>query len=80
MDFLVVIECERKFSIISKILDFYGKASLVVMGTHQIVMLLLGIPIKMNYLRNIVYCIMVLLAEIPVVLIVNKIRHYREGK
>lgn len=78
--FLVAIVCERKFSIVSKVLDFYGKASLVVMGTHQIIMLLLTVPIKKNYWINVAYCIMVLVAEIPVIIIVNKIKHCRKGK
>ena len=44
--FLVAIVCERNFSITCKVLDFYGKSSLVVMGTHQVLMILLAIPIK----------------------------------
>ncbi|WP_278885438.1 MULTISPECIES: hypothetical protein [Bacillota] len=47
---------EKKFRSISQILDFYGKNSLVVMGTHQVIMLICSIPVKLGYLWNVLYC------------------------
>lgn len=78
--FLVAIVCERNFSITCKVLDFYGKSSLVIMGTHQVLMILLAIPIKMNYGLNIVFCIIILVVEIPIILIVNRVEFCRKGK
>ncbi|MEJ8787489.1 hypothetical protein [Dorea sp. ICN-14282] len=47
--FLVALVFEKNCSIIAKVLEFYGKSSLIVMGTHQVIMLLLAIPIKKDY-------------------------------
>lgn len=74
--FLVAMFIEKYHSAIVKIVEFYGKSSMVVMGTHQVLMLILMIPIKMNYWLNFVYCIVVLLVEIPVIFLINKIKNY----
>lgn len=78
--FLVALVFEKNCSIIAKVLEFYGKSSLIVMGTHQVIMLLLAIPIKKDYWLNFVYCIIVLMVEIPILLIVNKVKSRRKGK
>lgn len=74
--FFVAMFIEKYHSAIVKIVEFYGKSSMVVMGTHQVLMLILMIPIKMNYWLNFVYCIVVLLVEIPVIFLINKIKNY----
>ncbi len=78
--FLVAMIIEKNCLAITKIIGFYGKASLSVMGTHQVIMLMLMMPIKRNYWSNFVYCIVVLLAEIPVIFLINKIENYGKGK
>lgn len=66
---------------VARVVDFYGRSTMIVMGTHQVIMLILMIPIKMNYGLNIVYCIVVLLAEIPMIFLINKIKSYgKESK
>lgn len=59
---------------LKNIVAFYGKESLVIMGTHQIIILVLCIPISNSILLNIVFCIAVLLVEIPVIYLLKKIR------
>ncbi|MFR5057632.1 acyltransferase family protein [Faecalimonas umbilicata] len=79
--FIVAMSIEKSHAAIVRIVEFYGKSSMIVMGTHQVIMLILMIPIKMNYWLNFVYCIVVLLAEIPVIFLVNKIKSYgKESK
>jgi fucose 4-O-acetylase-like acetyltransferase len=63
-------------NLIAKILNFYGTESLNIMGTHQILMLIMFIPIKNNYLLNVLFCILILIAEIPVVFLIRKIKKY----
>lgn len=71
---LIVKVYELIFMIISKRVDFYGKASRIIMETHQIVMLLLRIPIKENYCWNLIYCAIVLIVELPIIIILNKVK------
>lgn len=65
---------EEKFHIISLMLEFYGKNSLIVMGTHQVIMMICNIPVIQGYLWNLVCCVVVLLVEIPVIIFVKKMR------
>ena len=79
--FIVAMFIEKSRLAVARIVDFYGKSTMIVMGTHQVIMLILMIPIKMNYWLNFVYCIIVSLAEIPVILLMNKIKSYgKEAK
>lgn len=65
---------EEKFHIISLMLEFYGKNSLIVMGTHQVIMMICNIPVIQGYLWNLVCCVVVLLVEIPVIIFIKKMR------
>lgn len=59
---------------IRRMLMFFGKHSLEIMGTHQVVMIILFIPIVNNYFLNLCLCAAVIAAEVPVVLIIDKIK------
>ena len=54
------------------ILEYYGKNSLVVLGTHQIIMLILKVPIKNNFILNILFCCLIMIFEIPIIYLINK--------
>lgn len=59
---------------LKNILVFYGKQSLVIMGTHQVIMMVLRIPISNSIWLNIAFCIVVLLVEIPVIYLIKGLR------
>ena len=63
-----------------KALSFYGKNSLTIMGTHQILMLVLFIPIVKNYLLNVVFTLLILAVEFPIILIQNKLKKRKRAK
>ena len=64
------------FKTLKNVITFYGKESLVIMGTHQVIMMLLHVPISKSIWLNIVFCIAVLLAEIPVIHLIKKLRNF----
>ncbi|MCQ2420445.1 MAG: acyltransferase family protein [Clostridia bacterium] len=53
---------------------FFGKETLVILGTHQLLMLLLQIPVSDLLLMNILYCAIILIIEIPIVFLIRQIR------
>ena len=63
-----------------KALSFYGKNSLTIMGTHQILMLVLFIPIEKNYFLNIVFALLILAVEFPIIFIQNKLKKRKRAK
>lgn len=68
--FVVKINCNA----LKEIIAFYGKESLIIMGTHQVIMLVLRIPNSNSIWLNIVFCVVVLLAELPVIYWVKRLR------
>lgn len=79
--FIVAMFSEKSRLKVARVVDFYGKSTMIVMGTHQVIMLILMIPIKINYGLNIIYCIAVLFVEIPIIFLINKIKSYgKEAK
>jgi fucose 4-O-acetylase-like acetyltransferase len=69
----LVIDILNSSNYLHKILTFFGLHSLNIMGTHQILQLILFIPIPNNYLLNIAFCILILIAELPIIFIIKKI-------
>lgn len=55
-------------------LTFFGKNSLIIMGTHQIIMLIIRCPISDRFLINLLLCLLILFIEIPVIILINKIK------
>lgn len=78
--FIVGMFIEKSRLKVARVIEFYGKSTMIVMGTHQVIMLILMIPIKTNYWLNIVCCIFVLLTEIPVIYLINKIKVMGDSK
>lgn len=56
------------------VLKYFGNNSLIVLGTHQVLMLVCRIPVKEGYLWNIFWCIAVLVLEVPVICAITKLR------
>lgn len=69
----VVLDRIKKVRI-EKALAFFGIHSLTVMGTHQVIMLLLRIPISESLFMNVLFCFLIMLIEIPVCLFVYKLK------
>ena len=79
--FLLIAEVERLGIEWGKgILQYYGKNSLIVMGTHQAIMMGLRIPIQESFMWNVVLCSLILAAEIPVIWLVHKIKNAGKGR
>lgn len=57
-----------------KIFEFFGSETLIVMGTHQVFMILLGIPIKESVLLNMMFCVIIMVLEVPCIIFVRKMR------
>lgn len=65
---------KTSFKTLKNVITFYGKESLIIMGTHQVIMMVLRIPTSNSIGLNIVFCIAVLLAEIPIIHLIKKLR------
>lgn len=75
MLFAICVYLEKtSFKTLKNVITFYGKESLIIMGSHQVIMLVLPIPISNTIWLNIVFCIAVLLAELQVIHLIKKLR------
>ena len=63
-----------------KALSYFGKNSLTIMGTHQILMLVLFIPMVKNYLLNMLFAVIILVISFPIIFIQNKLKRWRRTK
>ncbi len=66
--------CLEKIKWINSVFAFFGCNSLIVMGTHQILMLLLFIPIKGNVFLNALNCVILLLIESLLIFLIQYIK------
>ena len=64
--------------ICKKIFCFFGRESLIVMGTHQALMILLHIPIKESVLLNLMFFAIIMVSEVPCVFLIRKMRSIKE--
>ena len=66
-----------KLSYCKEIFLFFGRNSLIVMGTHQVLMLLLHIPNQNELGLSVIFCIIVMVMEIPCIFGINSIKNFK---
>lgn len=67
----------------NKLLLFYGKNSLIILGTHGVVLSIIGDLLKVNfenYIMGIIILILTLMIEIPIVYLINNYLPWILGK
>lgn len=78
---ILIIACYlHSDSFIQRLLCFYGENSLVVMGSHQILMLLLHIPISERYGMNVLFFVIISVLEVPIVLLCQLTKNMLEHR
>lgn len=72
---LAIVTCFDEKGILVRLLSFYGKNSLTVMGSHQPLMLAIQIPVVERYCMNFLYFIIVSAIEAPIIILYQIIKN-----
>ncbi len=61
---------------VKKAISFLGMNSLIILGTHQFIMLVMHIPTHDVITLDVLLSIIIMIVEVPVIYLINKVKKY----